>query len=176
MKNILLFIALFITLQVSGQTIDGRKNTGLPEKTTVSANDILLIGHYPTGKWYKATYDNVSNHFAEGTYTPTGAAVTNVSTVTPTVGNYKRLGSSVSVWGEVTIHPQDTIRASEITLTLPIASNIAQTYELSGFARNNDTTSIRILGNVAGDKASFKWYAKDTTSKAFSYQFEYKIN
>lgn len=173
MKNIYLIILLLTSFGLSAQTIDGRKNTSLHEKTSLDSNDIIIVGDYPVGTWNKMQYKNVVKH---STYTPTGAAITNVATVTPTVSYYSKVGSWVQVWGEVTIDPSNTVGASEVTLTFPFASNVAQTYEVSGIARNNDSTSIRVLGSVSGDKASFKWYAKDTTSKSFSYSFNYHIN
>ena len=182
MKNIFLITFLLSAFIAGAQSIDGKKNTRLPEKTTIDANDIIVVGDDPTGKWHKAKYSSLvttlatSQNLTESTYTPTAAGVTNVNAATPTVAYYQRLGYTVNVWGEVTINPGESQSAAELTLTLPIASAVAQTYEISGIAQNNDSTTIRVLGNVAGDKASLKWVAMDTTSKAFSYRFTYHIN
>ncbi len=172
---ILLFASLFAIISYS-QSIDGRRVIKLPYKTTIDTGDQLVIYERPIGKMKRTSRVNIAPNFASSTFTPTGAAVTNVATVTPTVGYYSRVGDAIRVWGEVTIDPSNTKAASELTLTLPIASDIGQTYELSGSAFSNDSTSIRILGNVSGDKASFKWYANDTTSKAYSYSYTYHLN
>jgi hypothetical protein len=175
MKNIFLIFTMLCATLSFAQSLDGRRNTTLPEKTTIDTNDIMIVGDYPTGKWYRAKYTNVLKQYYQSTYTPTAAAVTNVATVTPTVANYTRIGNNVSVWGEVSINTSAQV-ASECTLTLPIASNIAATYDLSGFAANNDTSFVRILGNISGDKASLKWKSLDTTNKSFSYSYQYHIN
>jgi hypothetical protein len=174
MKNLFLLLICFVCLEVSGQTIDGRKNMTLPEKTTIKNTDIIIVGDYPTGKWYKASY------FSEGTYTPVYSSTSNIDAVTSSDCYYRRIGKTVNVWGTVSINPTNDTVATEFKMTLPIASTLASVYDLSGFAVCDSILgqpSVRIMSNLSG-YAKFKYrpFTNDTTLKPYSFSYTYKIN
>jgi hypothetical protein len=115
--------------------------------------------------------------FAEGTSSPTATGVTNVGTVSASTLHYVRVGNAVHCWGEVTL---DAVTTTDTTfrVSLPIASNLANSHELSGTWVSQIVTGERageIHGDVTNDAALFHAVVISTASNVWTYEFSYTV-
>ena len=107
----------------------------------------------------------------QNSYTPTKTDVTNIGTASVTTSYYQRTGNKIEVWGEVTIDPTAT-GDTQITLSLPIASSMSNSYDLSGSAAAYDVNqSARIY--YSGGVAVVRLNATDASSHVYSYRYVY---
>ena len=111
-----------------------------------------------------------------GTYTPTLTNTTNVAASTARVCQYMRVGSVVTVSGSVNIDPTAT-GSTVLTMSLPIASNFANTYELGGSGAPDITTPIPVVirGSSTADAAIFVFNATSTAAQEVYFTFTYRI-
>ena len=80
-------------------------------------------------------YGGTGTATPSGTYTPTVSAAANTdSTPTVTVCQYIRVGSTVHVSGSFTADPTLAATSTSFEMTLPVASDIGATKDLSGVA------------------------------------------
>lgn len=100
-----------------------------------------------------------------GTYTPTLTNTTNVTSSTPAVCHYFKIGNQVTVSGKVLITPtaaSDTV----LGISLPIASNFAATTDCSGIPNSvyagSFSYSEYIEGNATSNIAELKFTAVAT--------------
>lgn len=114
--------------------------------------------------------------YGSSSYTPTKTDIANVSSATVTTLEYQRLGDMVDVYGEVTLQATANNTLTEFRITLPIASNLANTRDLSGVAQaDTEVQAIRIYGDVTNDQAKFGVKISHTNSTTYSFNFKYKI-
>lgn len=105
-------------------------------------------------------------------YTPTRGDITNIASASVTTSYYQRTGNKIEVWGEFTIDPTAT-GDTQITLSLPIASSITNSYDLSGSAvtyDNNQTFRIYFGGGNAIVRGNA---SVDASSHTYSYRYVY---
>ena len=137
------------------------------------ANDRARANH--TGTQVMATISDLPV-LASGVWTPTLTNTTNVAASTTYEGQYIRVGSVVTVSGKVDIDPT-AAAATELEISLPIASNLGATEDCAGTACGLTTvTSVAaILGQVTNNTASLQYTATDTGNKSFYYTFTYSL-
>ena len=82
-----------------------------------------------------------------GTYTPTGAIVTNLDSVTPSVSMWIRVGNVVTVSGSAVVDPTASGSLS-FRLSLPVASNFGALTDASG---NGQVFSSFVQGDATND-------------------------
>ena len=124
-----------------------------------------------------------TQYIASGTYTPTLTLTTNVSVADPQVCQWMRVGNVVTVSGDVDIALTTTLLASELGMSLPIASDFATTFQLGGIAEgvsgtqgNNQSMTIRINGDITNNRAKFSWANQtETSGSGYSFIFTYLI-
>ncbi len=112
------------------------------------------------------------------TYTPTLTPGVNVAAATPYVTSYARISNMVHVWGKVDIDPTAGGGvATELGLSLPIASNLANEQELAGvaFAPAVANAGAAILGDTANDRASIRFLSGFTANSTMSFNFSYRV-
>ncbi len=149
----------------------GTNNIGV----AVNATKILDIA--TTGLSVVGTITGTSIY---GSATATAATSgTNVDSCSATVCNWIRIGNRVSVSGECTINLTTTLLASDIQLALPVASTLAQTYQLSGTCVGIDTNAAacgRILADTSNHtaKVSLKGVV-GTGDIVYSYHYSYIV-
>lgn len=116
------------------------------------------------------------NIITSGTYTPTLTNVTNVDASTAYTCQYTRIGSMVTVSGKVTIDPNAT-SATELGMSLPIASNLANEEELGGTAADNanNNHAVRIKADTTNNRAAFVFTPSGNGSADYSFIFMYQI-
>jgi hypothetical protein len=109
-----------------------------------------------------------------GTYTPTATAIQNTSGITASVAQYTRIGNIVTVSGSVAFTQGASTGATQIDLTLPIASTFTTASQLAGTAndweQSNQQSGVMKSINT-GTKARF--YFVTSTSSALTYDFYY---
>lgn len=104
-----------------------------------------------------------------GTYTPSGYAGTNVTSVVPGVCNYSRVGNVVTVSGIVTVDTT-AIAASVFQLSLPIASDFTTATDASGTFMSASNVTGGIVYGVTSDRLECLFYAVGTFQTA-EYRF-----
>lgn len=116
---------------------------------------------------------------AVGTYTPTLTNTTNVASSTARQCQYMRVGSVVTVSGIVDIDITTTLAATELQMTLPIASNFTLSQNVGGTANDasgDQTSNIRIIADATSDKARFTWIGQVVvTALTYAFTFTYLI-
>ena len=117
-----------------------------------------------------------STGLAAGTYTPTITNTTNVTASTPYLSNYVRIGNQVLVYWTVDVNPT-AATATEFRMSLPIASNFADTIQLTGHANclTVPAQTATALGNAAADLASIQFVATATGYATFRGSFMYQV-
>ena len=116
---------------------------------------------------------NDGNVFS-GTYTPSLANTTNITSSTPFATQYMRVGNVVTVSGRVTIDPT---AAGSITLgvSLPIASTFTATGQCNGTAANAFGDVIQIISDATNLRATFTGTVNDAASRTYAFSFTYQI-
>ena len=112
-----------------------------------------------------------------GTYTPTLTNGANITGSTAFPSQYIRVGSMVFVSGALLVDPTTTAVASELGISIPIASNFANNYEAGG---NSSTLSVAgrsagIIADPTNDRVRMVWLADDVTNHGRSYFFMYQV-
>lgn len=88
---------------------------------------------------------------ASGTYTPTATGVANVSSNTPQVHAWMRVGNSVTMSGRVDVIPSLASTFTQIRIALPVPSNFASGMDVSGALTWNVSTTGLGAGFVNAD-------------------------
>lgn len=125
-----------------------------------------------------------NQYIGSGTYTPTGTAVANCSSVTPGVSQWIRTGNVVHVWGTLTVSFTTTTLSTTLALSLPIASNFTLATDLNGKASGTGTlsgsslTDTIMLGtaDTTNDRANFNIpTCQASGSHTYGYSFAYEV-
>lgn len=130
--------------------------------------------HVPTQQSVKAYVDaQVAGGGSSGTYTPTLTNTTNVTSSTPTVTAYLRIGNVVHVAGTVTIQTTG-VGTTELRMALPVASDFANASECAGTLSNGAVHGY-VNGNAANNVASFNFSAAGAVSSPYVFMFTYQV-
>lgn len=113
---------------------------------------------------------------ASGVYTPGLTNTTNVAASTAYQCQYVRVGSVVTVSGKVDIDPT-AAGQTVLGIALPIASNIGAEEDVGGVGSLRDVGghSAAIYGDAANNRATLEYMATDTSNRAWSFTFTYRI-
>lgn len=114
---------------------------------------------------------------SSGTYTPTLTNTTNVVSSVSYLAQYMRVGSTVTVSGRVDIDVSLTATSTVLNISLPIASNLANTQNLGGTAYCPAIAALgaAIYADATGDTAQLEYISSDVNNRQFSYHFTYQI-
>lgn len=121
-----------------------------------------------------STYPSI---VTSGTYTPTLTNGANVAASTAYVCQYMRVDNTVTVSGKVDLDPTTTGMVA-FTLTLPVASNIANYWDVGGSGVvdvGGVMLAAQITGNASTNTAAFKFYANNTANQAVAFSFSYRV-
>lgn len=118
-----------------------------------------------------------SDVISSGTYTPTLFNTANLTASTAYECQYSRVKNTVTVSGKVDVDPTLVATITQLGISLPIASNLGATEDLSGtaFAPSIAGQGAAILGDVANDRAIMQWVSTDLTNQSMFFVFEYII-
>jgi len=175
--------AIVLTAQNSGVNIQGDSilisaNVGkvyidsLPP--SIDAIDSVVV-ITPTGQLKQKAQSDLVGGLLSGTYTPTLTNVANVAASTAYSCQYSRVGSVVTVSGEVDIDPTTTLTLTQLGISLPIASNLTATNELGGTSADDLGTAARVAGDATNNRAEVRMTPVDVTNRRFSFTFTYRI-
>lgn len=111
-----------------------------------------------------------------GVYTPTITNVANLAASTAYQCQYVRVGTVVTVSGKVDIDVTAAV-ATQVGISLPIASNIGANEDLGGTASSAATLteSAAILGDATNDRAEMQFVAINITNRSWYFQFSYRV-
>lgn len=115
---------------------------------------------------------------ASGVFTPTLTNTTNVAASTPYQCQYLRVGNIVTVSGKVDIDVTlAASTASELQMTLPIASNFSAEENAGGTASSDAIASdvARIKADSSSKRASLVFKAISLTNDSYNFSFTYYI-
>jgi hypothetical protein len=154
-----------------------KANLASPTFTGTPAAPTASNGTNTTQIATTAFVQNAVSTFSSGTYTPTVTTVTNVSgSPTVSVCQYQRVGNVVTVSGRIQITATAGSTNTELQLTLPIASDFADSGEAGGTASGWDTsTSCAIFADTSSDIVTLKFVAPNTSAQYYSFHFTYKV-
>lgn len=132
------------------------------------------------GEYYHLTSAQhaIATTLASGTYTPTLTNSANIASSAAVSAQYLRVGSVVTVSGQVSIDPTAASVATVLDISLPIASNLANTNELAGTAASHEVFaySAAIHGNAGLNTASLDFInGADVANRTWSFTFTYRI-
>ena len=111
-------------------------------------------------------------------YTPTLTNVANIAASTAYQCQYLRVGNSVTVSGRVDIVPTLATTATQLGISLPIASAIGAVGDIAGVAFGPAVASLgaAILGDITNDRAQLEYISlSDVTNQAMYFIFTYQI-
>lgn len=110
-------------------------------------------------------------------YTPTLTNVTNVSSSTAADSQYTRVGNVVTVFGSLNVTTTLAV-ATEVDISLPIASNFAATTDANGVGQATSAiaTNAYIDGDATNDRARLKFIGLSVGGVGtIFYSFSYKV-
>jgi len=175
--------SIILTAQNSGVNIQGDSilisaNVGkvyidsLPP--SIDAIDSVVV-ITPTGQLKQKAQSDLVGGLLSGTYTPTLTNVANVAASTAYSCQYSRVGTVVTVSGEVDIDPTTTLTLTQLGISLPIASNLTATNELGGTSADDLNTAARVAGDATNNRAEIRMTPVDVTNRRFSFTFTYRV-
>lgn len=121
--------------------------------------------------WVEANFSTPT--LAEGTWTPTLTDITNVTTSSVAgAGSYLRVGSKVTFSVQLSVTPTAGASLTQVDITLPIASALANTYELSGV---NSGLRGYVIGQTTNDRASVVFTSDVSGAETITVHVTYRI-
>jgi hypothetical protein len=113
-----------------------------------------------------------------GSYTPTVTGVANVTTVTASPFQWKRVGNTVTVSGRIDVAATAGANTmTQVGVALPIAGNIANGYQVVGGGSIFYTTyqAVSVYGDATNQRAQASFNAGGTGSTAATLHFTYLL-
>jgi hypothetical protein len=125
----------------------------------------------------KGYVDGLVPTLASGTYTPSLTNGANVAASTAFQCQYIRVGSVVHVSGQVNIDPTSAGVLTTLYMSLPVASNLAQAYNLAGAAvcSGEGYNPVIVAGEPTTDKAALQWIPTTDANRPIVFSFTYVI-
>lgn len=112
-----------------------------------------------------------------GTYTPTLTNVANLDASTAWPCQWMRVGTVVTVSGQVDVDPTTTGVSTALGISLPIASNLGSPYDCAGTAAMHGTSNecAGIYADATNNRAEMGWKAVDDSNQPRFFTFTYRI-
>ena len=110
-------------------------------------------------------------------YSPNAAAITNVTTVTPSEAMWQKVGSIVTVNGVIQVSPTTLNVTTDVKIPLPIPSDLKAQHFLagSGSTHNRANNTDSVIGDSTDDSAVLRFTPTLTGSHMICYTFSYRI-
>lgn len=155
-----------------GQILIGHTANGTFEAGSITAGTGISVTPSAGGITIAATGSS-----SDGTWTPTLTNTTNIGSSSASVGQYTRVGNTVTFSVKLTVTPTAETVASEMGISLPVASNFANDYECAGagaFKDSND--AISVLADTTNDRIVVRFIAPtDSSPIDFTITGTYKV-
>ncbi|RQO79123.1 hypothetical protein DBR40_05230 [Pedobacter sp. KBW01] len=114
---------------------------------------------------------------ASGTYTPTLSNTFNVTSTTPLVAHYMRVGNEVTVTGRFAA-TSTSAGTMQVGISLPISSSMTATEDATGMGSSTTTSTFRrvdLYYKTADSTVVLETVTNDTGSNNYRFQFTYTI-
>lgn len=194
-QNLLIQPHVALSAGVTFQAVNDANSAAVPfefrasqmQFSTAGSNRLAIdnsgnvqMAHYGAGL---ATFDSsgnitsVNTTLTASTYTPTSTNVTNITSSTPNNTTYSRVGNIVTVYGTITVTETLAV-ASQVDVSLPIASNLAAATDLNGLGNSDASVAnnIVIKGDATNDRASIYFTALSVGGNGIIYySYQYKV-
>lgn len=117
------------------------------------------------------------NDMDQGTYTPTLTNAANLAASTAFQCQFLRVGRTVTVGGRVDVDPTLAATATQLGISLPVASNFGATEDCGGcaFASGIAAQGAGIRADAANDRAEMVWISGDITNQPMYFTFTYQV-
>lgn len=156
---------------------DNKKISALIKVTSLSDSDLFVVTIDPGASPLTRGIQK-SNVATSGTYTPTLGNVTNVAASTVQQAfTYIRVGSIVYVSGSVSQDATSAATLTVLSMTLPIASNFATTFDANGTAASPTSGEYAgaIISDAAGDIVALRTFPISAANLSWRVSFMYII-
>lgn len=111
--------------------------------------------------------------YAYGTWAPTVTDITNATGSSAAgAGSYVRIGNVVTFSITLSVSPTAGLSQTQVDITLPIASAMANAYELSGTCSG---TRGRVVGQTTNDRASVIFVSDVSGTETITVHVTYRI-
>ena len=114
-----------------------------------------------------------------GVYTPTLFIVANIDAMGTTAYEcqYLRVGATVTVSGRADVNPTAPAAATQVGISLPVASNIGAAEDVGGvaFASGIAGQGAAIIGDATNNRAEMNWISGDVTNQPMYFIFQYQV-
>ena len=167
-----------LTLTVGG----GYGSTG---STLSAAGDLSMNGDLAVDGAIEATgiHDDggtgADGAIASGTYTPTISAGANVASSSAAEHSWHRVGQVVTIQGEIIVTPTAGATYTYVRITIPVASNFANSNECTGGGSVNVSTAsitpAMILGEATQNKPQIAFISASTAAHKVRYVLQYQV-
>lgn len=121
----------------------------------------------------------VDQDIRSGTYTPTLTGVTNVSSSTPRLASWNRVGNVVTVAGQIDVTATSVLTGTKIGVSLPVPSDFTTAYQAGGSGNSTTITSsmhgVAIYADATNNRAEFAYYTAISGSDTMTYSFTYEV-
>lgn len=170
-----------LTLQPASGSFGGVVTTGTQtfagDKTYTGA---VTVTSLVAGSGGTASIDGAGNimgaNLFSGTYTPTITNGTNVQSSTAYDLNYSRVGNRVTISGKIDINPTAGATSTDLTFTLPIASDLSVEENAGGAGFSTTTVSgIAIYAEATLDELKIEFLSVGTASTTYYFTVGYQI-
>lgn len=161
------------TNEASWNKSNGRFSINDDSQTAGDVFTCVDANGYGTWTSVESAVSTVAN---SGVYTPTLFNVTNIAASTAYECQWLKVDSTVTVSGKVDIDVTLGV-ASELGMSLPIASNFAAEQNLGGTGSSAAAASLvsAVRADGTNDRAAFVFTAVSLTNDSYFFEFTYRI-
>lgn len=120
----------------------------------------------------------LNDTLASGVYTPSLTLMANVAAATASPLQWLRVGTSVTVSGQIEVDPTAGATLTTLGISLPVPSALAATYQCGGTAAAPAVAgyAAAILGDAANQRATFQFTTgADVSNQPWSLTFTYQV-
>lgn len=152
-----------------------------PNTVTWNAGSVTHSGSHTFSSVTSASLALTSGAITTGTYTPTLTSVLNISGSSASVCSWVRVGNVVTVFGAISVGATAASTATQIGISLPVASNFSAAENCGGVAASGGAGGIvpqayaAISADAANDRADLLFVAPSNLNFAFKFTFSYRV-
>lgn len=169
-RALVVHVASAADISAAAGTLDALSDVS----TAGAADGEVLTYDSGTSSWVPAAVAALPT-LASGTYTPTATGVTNVDSITVNPCTYSRVGDIVTVAGFFSVNHTAGATATVMRLSLPIASNLVNQYDLGGACGAEDQLGGMVEADETNNEALFRWRAPTSASRFIGFMFQYPV-
>lgn len=117
---------------------------------------------------------DLNAYLNSGDYIPTMTNLANTDSITPGLATWMQIGDIVHVSGVCDVDHTTISAVTLVDASLPVASNIALSSDLSGVATTQGAVGA-VFGDNSGYQARLAWFAPSAGSTTVFYTYSYRV-